>query len=59
MTEGRKNISPNDFADGILALTEFVKQAGRSQRSLIGSLLVVLNDVFDLHREGLSGPASI
>ena len=38
-----------EVAEGVKAATEFVRSAGRMQRSLYNPLILMLSDVFDGH----------
>ena len=41
------SIDPNDLADALLALQEFVKSSGKMQKSLLNKMILVHNDIFD------------
>ena len=43
--ETEKDLEPGDVADGIMALVEYVKSAGRHQRSLYSALILTLKQV--------------
>ena len=38
-----------EVAEGVKAATEFVRSAGRMQRSLYNPMILLLSDVFDSH----------